>query len=142
MSALLAFRNVDADPSDPVESWPQEGFRAVIERGYLSDWARVANAVRAKPYGQAAATLADVLGYIDPSPAATLLASVLDQARADADAADRAAVAAEVRALVAASGLTQAEFARRLGTSRTRLSTWMNGHVTPGAATLRKMRRV
>jgi hypothetical protein len=142
MSVALAFRNIDADPSDPVESWPQEGFRAVIERGYLSDWTRVANAVRENPYGVAAANLSDVLGYVESSPPAVLLAGVLERARAEADAADRASVAAEVCGLVARSGLTRAEFARRLGTSRTRLSTWMNARVTPGAAMLERMRRL
>ncbi|MDR2565376.1 MAG: helix-turn-helix domain-containing protein [Bifidobacteriaceae bacterium] len=138
----LAFRNVDASPLDPVETWPQEGFRAAIERGYLADWARVANAVRAEPYGAAAANLADVLRYVDASPAAVLLAEILKKARAQADREDAQAVAADIRALVAGSGLTQTEFARRLGTSRTRLSTWVNGRVTPGSATLRRIRRL
>lgn len=33
----LSFRNVDADPSDPVESWPYEGLVTAVERGGLAD---------------------------------------------------------------------------------------------------------
>jgi transcriptional regulator with XRE-family HTH domain len=51
-------------------------------------------------------------------------------------------VAGQVRALVEASGLTAAEFASRIGTSRTRLTTYRTGRVTPSATLLRRMRRV
>ncbi|MGI8949078.1 MAG: helix-turn-helix domain-containing protein [Ornithinimicrobium sp.] len=44
--------------------------------------------------------------------------------------------------LVAASGLTTAEFASRIGTSRTRLSTYRSGQVTPSAALLVRMERM
>ncbi|MDR0431697.1 MAG: helix-turn-helix domain-containing protein [Bifidobacteriaceae bacterium] len=137
----MAFRNVDADPSDPVETWPHEGFCAAIERGFLPDWSKIAREVRANPYGAAAATLSEVLDYIDPSPAAELLGGILSKARSEADAADRAEIAREIAGIVAGSGLSQAEVARRLGTSRTRLSTWVNGRVTPNAATLARIRR-
>jgi transcriptional regulator with XRE-family HTH domain len=47
-----------------------------------------------------------------------------------------------VAALVRASGLTRAEFASRIGTSASRLSTYVTGKVTPSAALLVRMRDV
>ena len=45
-------------------------------------------------------------------------------------------MAAEVTQLLAASGLTRAEFASAIGTSTSRLSTYLNGKVTPSAGLL------
>jgi len=67
---------------------------------------------------------------------------VIAWAREAAQAAEREAVAAEVDALVRASGLTRAEFASRIGTSAPRLSTYATGKVTPSAALLVRMRTV
>jgi hypothetical protein len=54
----------------------------------------------------------------------------------------RPAAASEVGALVKASGLTRAEFASGIGTSPSRLSTYVTGKVTPSAALLVRMRDV
>jgi len=51
-------------------------------------------------------------------------------------------VAAEISHLVDESGLTRADFASRIGTSTSRLSTYVNGKVTPSASLLVRMRRV
>ena len=53
----LSFRNVDADPSDPVESWPYEGLVTAVERGGLADWRRIHRAVQADPWGPVARSL-------------------------------------------------------------------------------------
>ena len=67
---------------------------------------------------------------------------VIARAREEAEASEREAVAAEVDRLVRASGLSRAEFASRIGTSASRLSTYVTGKVTPSAALLVRMRRV
>lgn len=79
-----------------------------------------------------------------PRPYGTseLLTTVIERARRDAADADRDQVAGEIRELVARSGLTQQDFALRLGTSRPRLSTYMSGKVTPSASLMLRMRRV
>jgi DNA-binding transcriptional regulator YiaG len=59
-----------------------------------------------------------------------------------AEAAERALVAEEVRRLVDVSGLSLTEFASRMGTSVSRLSTYRSGRVTPSAALMTRMRRV
>lgn len=45
-------------------------------------------------------------------------------------------MAARVRAAVDRSGLTNAQFAALVGTSASRLSTYLSGQVTPSAAML------
>jgi hypothetical protein len=49
VTAALRFRNIDASPDDPVETWPFEGILAAVERGILPDWCRLASAIRADP---------------------------------------------------------------------------------------------
>ena len=41
MTTALRFRNIDASPDDPVETWPFEGILAAVERGTLPDWRRL-----------------------------------------------------------------------------------------------------
>ena len=55
---------------------------------------------------------------------------------------EQADVASEVRDLVGRSGLSKQDFAERIGTSRSRLSTYMSGKVVPSAALMVRMRRV
>lgn len=56
-----------------------------------------------------------------------------------ASEADRAIVAAEMRALLERSKLSRTEFARRIGTSAPRLSTHLSGKVVPSAALIVRM---
>lgn len=138
---MLAFRNVNADPADPVESWPYEGLVAAMERGGFRDWQRVAAAIQRDPWGEVAADVRAYLSYEQPYGVGPLMTSVIAAARAHAQDEDRAAVAACVRELVSSSGLTRREFADALGTSVTRLSTYCTGSVTPSAALLLRMER-
>jgi transcriptional regulator with XRE-family HTH domain len=50
-------------------------------------------------------------------------------------------VTSEVRDLVASSGLSKQDFAGRIGTSRSRLSTYLSGRVVPSATLMVRMRR-
>lgn len=130
------FRNVEGHPADPVDTWPFEGLSAVIERGLLPDWQPILRAVRAEPWGVVAHR---VLHYthIHPDDDATpFFRLFVSQARQDREAAERQEVARRVRSAIAASGMTAATFASRIGTSASRLSTYANGLVTPSAAML------
>ncbi len=73
----------------------------------------------------------DYLGYARPVGVAGILERAIDAARQRTEQGERAVVAARIGELVAASGLATAEFASRIGTSRTRLSTYRSGQVTP-----------
>ena len=141
MSAL-AFRNVDVTPDDPVSVWPQEALQTALERGSLADWRRLAAAVRESPWGPVARRLEEVLGYSRPYGVAAAFERAIEQAREAAEAAERATVAAEIRELIDRSNLSRAEFASRIGTSTSRLSTYARGKVTPSAALLLRMRSI
>jgi len=70
------------------------------------------------------------------------MADVLTAAREQAERDECAEVAAEIIRLQAASGLARAEFAAAIGTSTSRLCTYLSGKVTPSAGLLVRMRRV
>lgn len=139
---MLKFRNLDVDPSDPVEVWGFEGLLAAVERGDLRDWRRISQAVRRDPRGKVAAELREVLDAVENPAMANLFQDILDRAVIASDAADRSAVAGELREALQGSGLTRAEFAHRMGTSQSRLSTYLSGKVTPSSVVLLRARRI
>ena len=138
----VAFRNVDVDPSAPVERWPYEAIVTVIERGTLEDWLILIRAITADPWGPVARQVEDYLTYEKPYGVGPLLTRAIARARRQAEATERALVAEEVGQLVEQSGLSLTEFASRMGTSVSRLSTYRSGRVTPSAALMTRMRRV
>ncbi len=135
----VSFRNLDIDARAPVSTWPFEAIVAAIERGTIGDWVRITRAIDEDPWGEVARQVEEFLAYEQPYGVTPLLLRAIKRARAAAEAAERAVVAARVRDLVERSGLTPAEFARRIGTSRTRLSTYRTGSVTPSAALVERM---
>jgi hypothetical protein len=137
----VAFRNVDASPTDDVRTLPYEALVAVIDRGLVPDWQPIFAELRRSPWGRVARRVEHYLSYREPGPGSTLFALAVEHARAQADQADRAEAAARVREAVDLSGLTKAEFAQLVGTSASRLSTYLNGKVTPSAAMLIRIER-
>ena len=138
----LKFRNVDASPDDPVESWPQEGIQAALERGSLSDWGRIQRAVARAPWGPVARSLEQVLTYCKPCGVAGLMERGLARARSAAERAERDEVATRVRRAIAKSSLDRKRFAEAIGTSESRLSTYATGSVCPSAAMLLRIEGV
>jgi DNA-binding transcriptional regulator YiaG len=141
MSAL-AFRNIDVSPADPVSGWPIEAIQTALERGGLSDWRRLATAVGDEPWGPVARRIEEVLAYSRPYGIAEAMEQVIARARAKAERSERDQVAQEVNRLIEKSGLSRTEFASRIGTSASRLSTYATGRVMPSAALLVRMSRV
>lgn len=137
----VTFRNVDASPEDDVRTWPYEALVAVIDRGLVPDWQPIFTELRRSPWGRVARRVEHYLSYREPGPASTLFALAVEHARAQADRLDRAEAATRVREAVDRSGLTKAEFAQLVGTSASRLSTYLNGKVTPSAAMLIRIER-
>src|SRR3954463_1504294 len=138
----LVFRNVDASLDEAVERWPVEAIQTTLERGSLRHWRRLAAAIKAEPWGPVARAVEEVLTYSRPYGVAKTLERVIANARAKAEADERAAVAAEVQQLIEKSGLPRREFASRIGTSTSRLSTYATGKVVPSAALLLRMQAV
>lgn len=133
-----AFRNIDVTPDEPVEAWGVEGILAAIDRGGIRLWQRIAAAVYADPYGEVAADLEQALTGAESHMSAAVLRLVLDDARET----PRQRIARRVREAVERSTLTQSEFARRLGTSASRLSTYATGSVVPSAVMMDRIEQL
>ncbi len=139
--AELVFRNLDATPRDPVETWPYEGLVTAIERGSLSDWRRIADAIKRAPWGSVARDVEEYSTYGEDVDTAALLLETVHRARLAAEDADRAEVTRRVRAAIERSGLPARRFAAEVGTSASRLSTYRSGSVQPSAAMLLRIER-
>lgn len=137
----LTFRNVDASPTDPVATWPYEALVAALERGLVSDWQPIFAEIRRQPWGSVARRIESYLSYERLPGVAVLFELAIERARMRAEEAERAEVAQRVRAAIAASGMTAAQFAETVGTSASRLSTYANGKVSPSAAMLVRIER-
>lgn len=142
MTSRLQFRNVDVDPGDPVETWPTEAVQAALERGTITDWRRLTAAIRRDPYGSVARRVEHVLTYCAPYGVAALMRSVIARARQWTETQARDEVRRRLADAVRRSGLTQAQFAQRLGTSPSRLSTYLSGKVDPSASLLVRAERL
>ncbi len=135
-------RHVEVEPGAPLSTWPYEGLVALIERGTIRDWARVTKEIGRDPWGPVARQVEEYLSYEQPLGVGPLFERAIERARRRADEADRAAVAARVAELIEESGLSMTDFASRIGTSRSRLSTYRSGRVSPSAALMHRMERV
>ncbi|MBU6496026.1 MAG: helix-turn-helix domain-containing protein [Acidobacteria bacterium] len=138
----LKFRNVDATPEDPVERWGAEGIQTAIERGSLRYWRRIIAAVEDDPWGKVSREVEEALALPRPYGASELIARALHHVRRRAQESERETVAAEVKELIERSRLSRREFASRIGTSASRLSTYESGKVVPSAALMVRMRNV
>jgi DNA-binding transcriptional regulator YiaG len=138
----LAFRNLTITPDAPVSEWPTEAVQAALERGDLADWHRIVVAIQADPWGKTARQLEEVLSHSHPYGVTEAMQAALSRARRRAEAHERAAVAAQIREAIERSGLSRAQFASRIGTSASRLSTYASGTVTPSAMLMLRIHRV
>ncbi|GAB3228135.1 hypothetical protein GCM10027447_19950 [Glycomyces halotolerans] len=138
----LRFRNLNVSPDDPVDRWPVEAVQTAMERGSVRDWRRLIEVIDRDPWGKTARQVEDVLTYSRPYGVANLMERVLQSARTGAERAEREAVAGRIRRAIDDSGLTRAEFASRIGTSVSRLSTYATGKVVPSAALMVRIERV
>lgn len=139
----MRFRNINATPDGHVEDWGFEGLLAAVDRGGFRDWQRIISAVREDPWGPVARTLErEVFTVAESSGVVSAMEAALELARSDAKAQEQHAVAEELRKLLSESGMTRTQFADRLGTSASRLSTYLTGTVTPSAALMVRARNV
>lgn len=144
------FRNINGSPEDPVSTWPAEAFTAVLAYGGLPEYRPVALEIQSDPWGWAAQCMESALAAVDledeENPvdlgAYRLFEYLLSDSRRAAASQEREEVAAQLRRLVKASGLSQADFALRCGTSRSRLSTYLNAKVSPRADFMVRAMRV
>ncbi len=136
------FRNVDGSPEDDVTTWPYEAIVTTLERGLVSDWQPLFVEIRRSPWGKVARSIERLLSYESIQGVGPLFTRAIANARDAAERRDREEVAQRVRAAVADSGMIAGRFADLVGTSASRLSTYMSGKVTPSAAMLVRIERM
>jgi len=139
---IVQFRNLDFDPTVPVDEWPAEAIETVIDRGSLSDWRRLADAIRRDPWGPAARTTETVVAWGEHYGVDALMGETIRRAREEVTLAGRAEYAAQIRCWRAQAGMTLRQFARAAGTSASRLSDYENAKVAPTTDVLGRLHHV
>ncbi len=135
-------RNLDFDPGEPVDRWPAEAIETVIDRGSLSDWRRLAGAIRRDPWGSAARTTETVVGWGEHYGVDALMSNVIRRAREEVNQRGRAEYAVQIRSWRLQTGMTLREFALVAGTSASRLSDYENAKVAPTTDVLGRLSQV
>ena len=126
----------------PVEFWPTASIRAALESGDIAIWQRIVVAVKRDPYGRTARQVEEVLGIAAPYGVSRALTEVLVRARNHLEANERTEAARHVRLLLERSGLTEPEFASRIGVTHGDLSAYLDATVSPAASLMIRMRRL
>jgi DNA-binding transcriptional regulator YiaG len=133
---VVQFRNLTTSWHDPIDQWPYEAVVTTMERGLVSDWQPILKDLRERPFGRIARYVAHYLKNPDDEAAAAFFSEALRRARSAREDAERDEVTARIRQAIESTGLSQAVFAAMVGTSPSRLSTYLSGQVTPSAAML------
>ena len=126
----------------PVEFWPTSSIRTALEAGDIAVWQRIVVAVKRDPYGRTARQVEEVLESAAPYGISLALREVLTRARNHLEANERTEAARHVGLLVERSGLTEPEFASRIGVTREELTAYLDGTVSPVASLMIRMRRL
>lgn len=136
-------RQYDGPIDDPpVEFWPTASIRAALESGDIAIWQRIVVAVKRDPYGRTARQVEEVLEDAAPYGVSRALTEVLARARNHLQANERAEAARHVRLLLERSGLTEPEFASRIGVTRDDLGAYLDATISPPASLMIRMRRL
>jgi hypothetical protein len=128
---MLQFRNINATPDDPVAMWGTEGMLIALERGTLRHW-RLMSESAEDAHSIIAEELEEALALCSRAAAVIWVRERVRLLRAT----DEERVAHRLRLLILQSGLTQTDFAKRIGTSHSRLSTYLSAKVSPNATVL------
>lgn len=127
----MKFRNVDVDPTRPLDEWPAEAIEILIDRGKRSDWSRLVAAIATNPWGPAARTAENVASWGEHQGVDVLVIDAVADARRSWDARARRRYAERIRSWRQNAGLTQRQLAKLAGTSAARLSAYENARVAP-----------
>ena len=138
----IRFRNVDFDQGAPMDEWPVEAIETLIDRGSLSDWRRLAEAIRRNPWGPAARATETVTAWNEHYGVDRLMSDVIRRAREDVALRGRSEYAAQIRAWRRQTGMTLRQFAAAAGTSASRLSDYEHAKVAPTTDVLARLHHV
>jgi DNA-binding transcriptional regulator YiaG len=125
-----------------MEEWPAEAIEAVIDRGSLSDWRRLATAIHDNPWGAAARTTEIITSWGEHYGVDALMTKVIQRAREQLTLQGRAEYAAQIRSWRSQTGMTLRQFAQAAGTSASRLSDYEHAKVAPTTDVLGRLRHV
>jgi DNA-binding transcriptional regulator YiaG len=134
------FRNLDFDTTRPLDQWPAEAIEAIIDRGSLPDWRRLAGAIRRNPWGPAARTTETVIAWGEHYGVDALMSNAIRHAREEVTRRGRAEYAAQIRGWRTQAGMTLRQLARAAGTSASRLSDYENAKVAPTTDVLARLK--
>jgi hypothetical protein len=126
----------------PVEFWPTSAIRSALDSGDIGIWKRIAVALKRDPFGRTARQVEEVLQGNHPYGISKALWEVLERARAHLEADERTEVARHVGLLIERSGLSQPEFASRIGVPVEDLAAFLDAKVSPSASLMIRMRRL
>ncbi len=126
----------------PVEFWPTVSIRAALESGDITVWQRIVVAVKRDPYGRTARQVEEVLETAEPYGISQALTEVLVRARNHLEANERSEAARHVLLLQERSGLSESEFASRIGVTREALGAYLDASASPPASLMIRMRRL
>jgi hypothetical protein len=130
------------DPDQPVEFWSTAAINSALQGGDIATWKRIAGALKRDPFGRTARQVEEILRGSRPVGIAKALSEVLERARTQLEANERAEVARHVQLLMDRSGLGQPEFASRVGVAVDDLDSYLDGSVSPSASLMIRMRRL
>jgi hypothetical protein len=136
----LLMVDIDHHVPAPLPGSPEE-LRLIVERRGADTWRRILANIAANPWGLEGTHLVDLARAADLAGPAQAIERCRTVCRQRIAEAERAAVAREIRRLVAVSCCTQRQFAQYLGTSAPRLSSYVTGSVTPSAAMMLRINR-
>lgn len=135
----MRFRNLELDATLPLDQWPAEAVETLIDRGTLSDWRKLADAIRRNPWGHVARTAETVTTWGEHYGVDALISNVIRHAREDISVRGRAEYAAIICSWRNQTGMTLREFARAAGTSASRLSDYEHAKVAPTTDVLARL---
>ena len=132
----------DIDPNTPAPM-PESAHELllVVQKQGVPEWRRLLAIVASNPWGPEVTHLAGLAREAELSAPAHAIEWCAKVYRKRFEEAERLEVAKEIRRLVAISGCSQRQFAQYIGTSPSRLSTYVNGLVTPSAAMMLRISR-
>ncbi|WP_141003095.1 helix-turn-helix domain-containing protein [Nocardioides humi] len=137
----LLFQGIDAGPAIlvaaavPVER--VDDLVALLDDGSVAEWRRHLATLVANPWGPYAESITELARHADRPAAVT----AVEWCREWGHEREREQIAHQVQRLVALSGASQRQFAARIGTSPSRLSSYVHGTVTPSAALFLRIQR-
>ncbi len=125
-----------------VEFWSTASIRSALETGDITVWQRIVLAIKRDPYGRTARQVEEILSTTAPYGISKALNEVLARARNHLEANERTEAARHVQLLLERSGLSEPEFASRIGVEPRDLAAYLDASVSPPASLMIRMRRL